>query len=161
LPWFFLLLFCIKAKKKRTAALACNINKGGFLLFLLSVVEQSSRNREKAFLQGRKKKWDSLNFSFFLFLDEKKQKSRAAEKKAKNLSSRVKWNSHNSCIKPNNVRLTGQEYSQTAVTSFHFYHLPLNFINDIFIVIFVLMNLLRRFLNAIFSEAHPSNLFAQ
>jgi len=29
-------------------------------------------------------------FSIFLFLDEKKQKSRAAEKKAKNLSSRVK-----------------------------------------------------------------------
>jgi hypothetical protein len=31
-----------------------------------------------------------LIFPFFLFLDEKKQKSRAAEKKAKNLSSRVK-----------------------------------------------------------------------
>jgi hypothetical protein len=30
------------------------------------------------------------DFSFFLFLDEKKQKSRAAEKKAKNLSPRVK-----------------------------------------------------------------------
>jgi hypothetical protein len=29
-------------------------------------------------------------FLFFLFLDEKKQKSRAAEKKAKDLSTRVK-----------------------------------------------------------------------
>ena len=43
-----------------------------------------------AFFNRSVKEKSISNFSLFLFLDEKKQKSRAAEKKAKNLSSRVK-----------------------------------------------------------------------